>query len=258
MGARPGAHALLRMPPPRLLSSEVGAPKSTFEPLGKPKHERDAAAEEEDDGASAVIEGPSTERRRPPRAGRAGGFQPGGGGGSDAGMLQFQAYVRRRMAEIDQQMYKTSPTARERAELSFLEEQVIEDHMTSARRKLRDPLKDTPLAEITHTNLPLLCRFVTDGGAILPRKITGVNAKKQRALAKAIKRAQVLALMPKIWKLPQYRHASYADDFSKPERFTSGGEDPDFKEPADLRFPGQLESSEPSLNLELAWLARQK
>ena len=37
--------------------------------------------------------------------------------------------------------------------------QVVEDHMTRARRKLRDPLKDTPLAEITHTNLPLLCRI---------------------------------------------------------------------------------------------------
>ena len=64
--------------------------------------------------------------------------------------------------------------------------------------------------------------------------------------------------MPKIWKLPQFRHATYADDFSRPEKFSSLGDDPEFKEPADPRYPGQLESSEPSLNLELAWLARQK
>lgn len=48
---------------------------------------------------------------------------------------------------------------------------------------------------------------VSDNGTILPRKLTGVQLKKQKRIARAIKRAQQLALMPKIWKLPQYRHA---------------------------------------------------
>lgn len=48
---------------------------------------------------------------------------------------------------------------------------------------------------------------VSDNGTILPRKLTGVQLKKQKRIARAIKRAQQLALMPKIWKLPQYRRA---------------------------------------------------
>jgi len=42
---------------------------------------------------------------------------------------------------------------REQMELSFLEEQVVEDSMPSRKRKLRDPLKDTPLKDISMTNL---------------------------------------------------------------------------------------------------------
>ncbi len=41
-----------------------------------------------------------------------------------------------------------------------------------------------------------LRRFITDRGKILPRRITGTCAKHQRALAKEIKRARALALLP--------------------------------------------------------------
>ena len=98
-----------------------------------------------------------------------------------------------------------------------------------------------PLEEIVHTNLPLLNRFVAESGAILPRKLTGVSARKQKKLTLAIKRAQVLALMPKTWKLPQYMHASYADEYSRPERPVRPPEDADFEDPPDPRFPGQLD-----------------
>merc|ERR1719436_2246448 len=93
----------------------------------------------------------------------------GGGDRSRTEMLQFQAYVRQRLTEIEQRMPK-KPSRREAAELAFLEQQVIEDHLPKVR-KLRDPLRDVPLSHITHTNLPLLCRFVSEGGAILPRKL---------------------------------------------------------------------------------------
>ena len=52
------------------------------------------------------------------------------------------------------------------------------------------------------------------------------------------------------------RHANYADDFSRPEREVQGNHDEDFQEPADLRYPGQLESAEPSLHVDLAWMAK--
>jgi small subunit ribosomal protein S18 len=41
-----------------------------------------------------------------------------------------------------------------------------------------------------------LRRFVTDRGKILPSRITGTCAKHQRALAREIKRARVLAYLP--------------------------------------------------------------
>ncbi|HEC24315.1 MAG TPA: 30S ribosomal protein S18 [Chloroflexi bacterium] len=42
----------------------------------------------------------------------------------------------------------------------------------------------------------LLRLFLTDRGKIRPRRQTGVTAKQQRALAKAIKRARHMALLP--------------------------------------------------------------
>jgi small subunit ribosomal protein S18 len=41
-----------------------------------------------------------------------------------------------------------------------------------------------------------LKRFLTERGKILPRRITGLSAKQQRAIALAIKRARHLALLP--------------------------------------------------------------
>jgi small subunit ribosomal protein S18 len=43
-------------------------------------------------------------------------------------------------------------------------------------------------------------RFVTDRGKILPRRVTGTCAKHQRALAREIKRARALALLPFVEK----------------------------------------------------------
>ena len=42
----------------------------------------------------------------------------------------------------------------------------------------------------------LLQRFVSERGKIVPSRITAVSAKKQRELARAVKRARFLALLP--------------------------------------------------------------
>ena len=42
----------------------------------------------------------------------------------------------------------------------------------------------------------MLRKFITERGKILPRRITGTCAKHQRALAQAIKRARIIALLP--------------------------------------------------------------
>lgn len=41
-----------------------------------------------------------------------------------------------------------------------------------------------------------LKRFITDRGKILPNKKTGITAKMQRELAKQVKRARFMALLP--------------------------------------------------------------
>jgi small subunit ribosomal protein S18 len=41
-----------------------------------------------------------------------------------------------------------------------------------------------------------LGRFIPERGKIMPRRISGVSAKDQRRLARAIKRARVMALLP--------------------------------------------------------------
>lgn len=49
---------------------------------------------------------------------------------------------------------------------------------------------------IDYKNTDVLERFVNDQGRILPRRVTGTSAKMQRQLAKAIKRARHLGLLP--------------------------------------------------------------
>jgi len=50
--------------------------------------------------------------------------------------------------------------------------------------------------KIDYKNVDLLRSFLSDWGTILPRRQTGTCAKHQRQLARAIKRARHLALLP--------------------------------------------------------------
>ena len=49
---------------------------------------------------------------------------------------------------------------------------------------------------IDYKNVPLLKRFTTERGKILPRRTTGTSAKYQRMLAEAIKLAREIGLLP--------------------------------------------------------------
>tara|TARA_B100000989_G_scaffold251955_1_gene200052 strand:- start:155 stop:433 length:279 start_codon:yes stop_codon:yes gene_type:complete len=48
---------------------------------------------------------------------------------------------------------------------------------------------------IDYKDTRLLSRYITEKGKIIPSRITGVSRKKQKELAKAIKRARFLSLM---------------------------------------------------------------
>ncbi|MBD1872695.1 MULTISPECIES: 30S ribosomal protein S18 [Cyanophyceae] len=65
--------------------------------------------------------------------------------------------------------------------------------MAYFRRRV-SPIK--PEDPIDYKDVDLLRKFITERGKILPRRITGLTAKQQRALTTAIKRARIIALLP--------------------------------------------------------------
>ena len=64
------------------------------------------------------------------------------------------------------------------------------------RRRKSCPFSGANAPKIDYKDTRTLGRFVSERGKIVPSRITAVSAKKQRELAKAIKRARYLALMP--------------------------------------------------------------
>lgn len=64
------------------------------------------------------------------------------------------------------------------------------------RRKKSCPFSGPNAPAIDYRDVRLLQRFLTDRGKIVPSRISAVSAKKQRALAQAIKRARHLGLLP--------------------------------------------------------------
>ena len=75
--------------------------------------------------------------------------------------------------------------------------------------KTRDDKKNSPFEDrkrfcpfskpnsprIDYKDVKMLSRFISEKGKITPSRITNVSNKKQKELAKAIKRARFLALM---------------------------------------------------------------
>ncbi len=64
------------------------------------------------------------------------------------------------------------------------------------RRPKSCPFSGANAPTIDFKDVKLLQRFVSERGKIVPSRITAVSTKKQRVLAKAIKRARNLALLP--------------------------------------------------------------
>jgi small subunit ribosomal protein S18 len=68
------------------------------------------------------------------------------------------------------------------------------------RRKKTCPFSGANAPKIDYKDVKLLQRYISERGKIVPSRITAVSAKKQRELAKAIKRARFLALLPYVVK----------------------------------------------------------
>lgn len=64
------------------------------------------------------------------------------------------------------------------------------------RKRKRCPFTAENFENIDYKDVETLSKFITERGKILPRRITGVSAYYQRRLAKAIKLARHVALLP--------------------------------------------------------------
>jgi small subunit ribosomal protein S18 len=66
------------------------------------------------------------------------------------------------------------------------------------RRRKTCPFSGDKAPKIDYKDVKLLQRYISERGKIVPSRITAVSAKKQRELARAIKRARFLGLLPYI------------------------------------------------------------
>ena len=58
------------------------------------------------------------------------------------------------------------------------------------------PFSGEDALKIDYKDVKLLSRYISEKGKIIPSRITAVSVKKQRELAKAIKRARYIGLLP--------------------------------------------------------------
>ena len=63
-------------------------------------------------------------------------------------------------------------------------------------KKKQNPLKTAGVEKVDYKDTALLRKFVSDRGKIRARRVTGVSVQQQRELAKAIKNAREMALLP--------------------------------------------------------------
>lgn len=68
------------------------------------------------------------------------------------------------------------------------------------RRRKSDPFEGEGSPTIDYKDTRTLQRYISERGKIVPSRITAVSQKKQRELAKAIKRARFLGLLPYVLK----------------------------------------------------------
>src|SRR6478609_8851588 len=75
------------------------------------------------------------------------------------------------------------------------------------RRRKSCPFSGKDAPRIDYKDVRLLQGFVSERGKIVPSRITAVSSKKQRELARAVKRARHIGLLPYIVKSGARRKA---------------------------------------------------
>ena len=63
-------------------------------------------------------------------------------------------------------------------------------------KKKQNPLKSAKIEKIDYKDTALLRKYISDRGKIRARRVTGVSVQEQRAIARAVKNAREMALLP--------------------------------------------------------------
>lgn len=63
-------------------------------------------------------------------------------------------------------------------------------------KKKQNPLKAADIEYVDYKDTNLLRKFVSDRGKIRARRVTGVTVQQQRQIARAVKNAREMALLP--------------------------------------------------------------
>ncbi|OLT37635.1 30S ribosomal protein S18 [Kytococcus sp. CUA-901] len=65
-----------------------------------------------------------------------------------------------------------------------------------AREEEGEPAQGAKVENIDYKDTALLRKFISDRGKIRARRVTGVSVQEQRQIAKAVKNAREMALLP--------------------------------------------------------------
>lgn len=63
-------------------------------------------------------------------------------------------------------------------------------------KKKQNPLKTAGVERVDYKDVNVLRKFISDRGKIRARRVTGVTVQQQREIAKAVKNAREMALLP--------------------------------------------------------------
>jgi small subunit ribosomal protein S18 len=63
-------------------------------------------------------------------------------------------------------------------------------------KKKQNPLKSAGVDRVDYKDVNVLRKFISDRGKIRARRVTGVSVQQQREIAKAVKNAREMALLP--------------------------------------------------------------
>ena len=62
--------------------------------------------------------------------------------------------------------------------------------------KRQNPLQSAGVEKVDYKDVNVLRKFISDRGKIRARRVTGVSVQQQREIAKAVKNAREMALLP--------------------------------------------------------------